>query len=116
MYYWPHAAAASLLHPTEGIQMRHVISAMLLCAGLICAAPAPGAELRIGSGDSTETVFATQKGKRVTVRLRSGQEITGTVGTVTGKPVQLGAVSGKEFFDAVVPLEAVDAVFVKTKD
>jgi hypothetical protein len=30
--------------------------------------------------------------------------------------VQIGAVSGREFFDAVVPLEAVDAVFVRTKD
>lgn len=96
--------------------MKRFISAMVLTAALIGAAPAPGAELRIGSSDSTETVLAAQKGKRVTVRLRSGQEITGTVGTVTGKLVQLGAVSGKEFFDAVVPLEAVDAVFVRIKD
>ena len=50
------------------------------------------------------------------MRLRSGQEITGTVRAVTGRLVQLGAVTGKEFFDAVVPLEAVDAVLVRTKD
>jgi hypothetical protein len=92
--------------------MGRVISAMLLCAGLVCAAPSPAAELRIGAGDSTETVLAAQKGRRVTVRLRSGQEITGTVGAV----VQLGAASGKEFFDAVVPLEAVDAVIIRTRD
>jgi hypothetical protein len=96
--------------------MKSFVSAMLLSGGLVCAAPSPGAELRIGSGDSTETVLAAQKGKRVTVRLRSGQEITGTVGNVTGKLVQFGAVSGKEFFDAVVPLEAIEAVIVRTKD
>lgn len=28
----------------------------------------------------------------------------------------LGAVSGKEFFDAVVPLGAVEAVFIRTKE
>jgi len=30
--------------------------------------------------------------------------------------VQLGGLSGREFFDAVVPLEAVDAVLVRTKE
>ena len=35
---------------------------------------------------------------------------------VSAKLVQLAAVTGKEFFDAVVPLEAIEAVFVRTKD
>ena len=97
--------------------MRNVISVFLLGAALACAAvPGVSAELRIGSSDSLESVLSAQKGKRVTMRLRSGQEITGTVSTVTGKLVQLGAVAGKEFFDAVVPLEAVEAVMVRTKD
>jgi len=89
----------------------------LLGAALVCAAaPVAGAELRVAATDSVETVLAAQKDKRVTVRLRSGQEITGTVRNVSGKLVQLGAVAGKEFFDAVVPLEAVEAVLVRTKD
>ena len=97
--------------------MRNVIRVLLLGAALAGAAvPAAGAELRVAATDSVETVLAAQKDKRVTVRLRSGQEITGTVRNVTGKLVQLGAVAGKEFFDAVVPLEAVEAVLVRTKD
>jgi hypothetical protein len=35
---------------------------------------------------------------------------------VNSRVVQLGAVGGKEFFDAVVPLEQVEAVFVRTKE
>jgi len=97
--------------------MRNVIRVLLLGAALAGAAvPAAGAELRVAATDSVETVLAAQKDKRVTVRLRSGQEITGAVRNVTGKLVQLGAVAGKEFFDAVVPLEAVEAVLVRTKD
>ena len=97
--------------------MRDLIRVFLLGAALVGAAvPAAGAELRIAAADSIETVLAAQRDKRVTVRLRSGQEITGTVRNVTGKLVQLGAVAGKEFFDAVVPLEAVEAVLVRTKD
>lgn len=97
--------------------MRHVMSALILSTALgSAAALAASAELRVTPSDSVETVLAAQKDKRVTVRLRSGQEITGSVRSVSSKLVQLGAVTGKEFFDAVVPLEAVEAVLVRTKD
>lgn len=97
--------------------MRNLIRVFLLGAALAgSAAPAASAELRVAATDSVESVLAAQKDKRVTVRLRSGQEITGTVRNVTGRLVQLGAVTGREFFDAVVPLEAVEAVLVRTKD
>lgn len=91
----------------------------MLAAALVfaaAAAPAAAAELRVGGGDTVQTVLAAQKGARVTVRVRSGQEITGLVREVGTRVVQIGAVSGKEFFDAVVPLEAVDAVFVRTRE
>jgi hypothetical protein len=97
--------------------MQNVISVLVLSAALACTiGSVAGAELRVAASDSVETVLAAQKDKRVTVRLRSGQEITGTIRSVNGKLVQLGAVTGKEFFDAVVPLEAVEAVLVRTKD
>jgi hypothetical protein len=33
----------------------------------------------------------------------------------TGKLVVLGALSGREFFDAAVPIEKIEAVLVRTK-
>ena len=95
--------------------MRTLASIALL--GLMLAAAQAGLaqELRVGANDTVQTVLAAQKGKRVAVRVRSGQEFTGTVNEVTGRLVHLGAISGKEFFDAVVPLEAIDAVLVRTK-
>jgi hypothetical protein len=91
--------------------------AFLIIAALACAAsPAVAAELRVGANDTVQTVLAAQKGARVTVRVRSGQELTGVVREVNARVVQLGGLSGKEFFDAVVPLEAVDAVLVRTKE
>ena len=83
---------------------------------LLAAIPASGAELTISANQSVESVLSAQKGKRVSVRLRSGQEISGTVKNVTPKLVQLAAIAGKEFFDAVVPLEAVEAVLIRTKE
>jgi hypothetical protein len=97
--------------------MRTLISSLLLGVTLTVAAPATAAqELRVGANDTVQQVLAGQKGKRVTVRVRSGQEFTGTVRDVTGRLVQLGAISGREFFDAVVPLESIDAVLVRTKE
>lgn len=96
--------------------MRNLTSLVLF--GLTLAAAQVGAaqELRIGANDTMQTVIAAQKGKRVTVRVRSGQDLTGTVREVSGRLVHLGAISGREFFDAVVSLESIDAVQVRTKE
>lgn len=89
----------------------------LVLAALLMGLPAAfAAELDLKATDTVETVLAAQKGKRVTVRTKSGLEVTGTVKAVTPKLVQVAQLVGKEFYDAVVPLEAVDAVVVRTKD
>ena len=91
-------------------------ASLIALAFATVAVPALSADLKVGGGDTVESVLKGQTGSRVVVRLRSGQELTGTVRMVNGRVVQLGALSGREFFDAVVPLEAVDAVMVRTKD
>ncbi len=86
--------------------------------GLFCfvfAVQALAQEVSISSSDNTQSVITAQKGKRVTLRLRSGQELTGTVRASTASLVVLGAISGREFFDAVIPIDAVEAVLIRTK-
>jgi hypothetical protein len=95
--------------------MKRMISALLVALALACAATAQ-AQLQVGASDTVESVLRAQKDKRVTLRLRSGQEMTGTVRASNNRVVQLAALSGREFFDAVVPLEAIDAVLVRTKE
>jgi hypothetical protein len=97
--------------------MKNALQVLVVTAALALATlPAQAAELKIGASDTVQTMLAGQKGVRVTVRTRSGQEITGVVREVNANVVQLGAVTGKEFFDAVVPLSAVDVVFVRVKE
>lgn len=90
--------------------MRHLL--LLL---VFVSASAFAQEVSISGNDTTQSVVTAQKGKRVTLRLRSGQELTGTVREATGRLVVLGGLTGREFFDAVVPLEAVEAVLIRTK-
>jgi|CXWL01.1.fsa_nt_gi hypothetical protein len=86
-----------------------------LAATFLIALPASAQELAVSARDTVQSVLAAQKGKRVTLRLSGGQELTGTVREATDKLVVLGALTGREFFDAAVPLEKVEAVLVRTK-
>jgi hypothetical protein len=96
--------------------MRHLLAAFsLACAALLPALPAQAQELTVAAADSIQQVLAARKGKPVTVRLAGGQELTGVVREATAKLVVLGALSGREFFDAAIPLEKVEAVLVRTK-
>lgn len=94
------------------------VTGMLAIAALLLVGTATvsAAELQVGASDSIESVLAAQKGQRVSVRVSSGQELTGVVRMVNARVVQLGGLSGREFFDAVVPLTAVEAVMVRVRD
>ncbi|MDX1519707.1 MAG: hypothetical protein R3318_06245 [Gammaproteobacteria bacterium] len=68
------------------------------------------------SGDATiQSILAAHMDKRVTLKLKSGTELTGTVGAVNGKVVHLKELSGKEFFDAVAALKNIEAVVIRTR-
>ena len=91
--------------------MRTAVLLSMLCL----TAPALAQEVTIAPNDTIQSLLTKQKPHRVTVRLRSGQELTGTVRDATSRLVVLGSLSGREFFDAVVPLESVEAVLIRTK-
>ena len=86
-----------------------------LAASFLLALPAHAQEVTVSASDTIQTVLAANKGKRVSVRTSGGQELTGLVRDATGKLVVLGAVTGREYFDAVIPLEKIEAVLLRTK-
>jgi len=87
----------------------------LLFASFLLSLPAQAQELTISANDTVQSVLTAHKGKRVTLRLSGGQELTGVLREATAKLAVLGALSGREFFDAAVPLEKIEAVVVRTK-
>lgn len=97
--------------------MKLLRTALPLCIALTALpASAAAAELRVGANDTMQSVLAAQKGTRVTLRLRSGQEITGVLRDATARVVHLGALTGREFFDAAVSVDAIEAVIVRVKE
>jgi hypothetical protein len=89
-----------------------LLAVISLCLAI---APAFAQTVPVSSADTLHSVMAAQKGKRVTLRLRSGQELTGTVREANERLVVLGELGGREFFDAVLPVSAIDAVMIRTR-
>ena len=93
-----------------------ILPGIALCALMSLSAGAASAPLSVAADDTVQKVLEGQAGKRVTVRLRMGEELTGTVKTVSADVVHLGEIAGKEFYDAVVATKAIDAVIIRVKD
>lgn len=74
------------------------------------------AESKVGftANDTMSTVLKRQAGQRVELRLKSGEKIAGKVEAVGDRTVHLSALTGQDFFDAVVLLDDVSAVVIRT--
>ena len=65
--------------------------------------------------DSLMNFIKGQKGKRLEIILVSGMSLTGVVETVSQRAVHIKRLAGKEFFDAVVPVNGIIAVIIKAR-
>ncbi len=88
-----------------------------LLALMTTLATATAADSKVGftPDDTAATVLTRQVGQRVELQLRSGQKIAGKIEGVGKTAVHVSAVTGQEFFDAVVILEDISAVLIRTK-
>ena len=94
--------------------MKNTVLAIVFVA--LCLAWTPesfGGELTVQPGDTIQKTLEGQQGKKVTVRLLAGEELTGKVKTVTKELLHLSALSGRDYFDAVVDVNKVSAVIVR---
>lgn len=72
-------------------------------------------KLDIQSSDTIKSILLRQTGKQVKLRLRNGEELGGVVSKVGDNVVQLSELTGREFFDAAVSLDAISAVIVRAR-
>ena len=82
-------------------------------AGLVTRTMAQNNQIDLSSNDSIRQAIEQHAGKRVKLKLVSGQDIEGVVGKVGTQAVSLNELTGMEFFDATVRLDQVAAVIVR---
>jgi len=73
-----------------------------------------GYELKAGSV-SIKDVLLENTGKRVILRLESGEPLEGTVIKVGDSVVHISKLSGKDFYDAVVRIDRISAVIFRVR-
>lgn len=96
--------------------MLNNILKITLVTGLITiAVPVYADTISVGDKDTIESILAAQSGKRVAVKIKSGQELAGTVMSVTKELTHLGELAGKEYYDAIVVNKAIEAVIFRVK-
>ena len=78
------------------------------------SAGAQDAALEVNT-DAIKVNLERQVGKRVRLRLISGQDVEGTVVAVGTAGVHVGRLAGMDFFDAVVRLDQIAAVIVRVR-
>ncbi|MBI5445550.1 MAG: hypothetical protein HY900_30590 [Deltaproteobacteria bacterium] len=97
--------------------MKRALRAIVLVAlGLAWASASFGEAPVVKAGDSIQKVLEGHQGKKVTVRLLAGEELTGKVKTVTNELLHLSGLTGREYFDAVVDVNRVQAVIVRVHE
>ena len=94
--------------------MKHVLLPITIIA--VVAATAFGqVKIELQDNDSMSALLKRQVGQVVELRMESGEKMGGKIEKVTDKLVHLSALTGAEFYDAVVDIEAVAAVSVRTR-
>ena len=83
---------------------------LLLGSAMTSAAPTT-----IGEGETISSMLASQQGKHLTLKLASGQELSGEVAAVNAHVVYLKELAGREFFDALVNIDDIEAIVLRAK-
>lgn len=61
-------------------------------------------------------ILENQVGHYVKVKLDSGEELGGMVKTIGANVLHITELSGRDYFDAVIRIESIDAIIVKARD
>ena len=97
--------------------MKILLLSLLLCAAPLLvplAAPAQDVSIEVNA-DAIKVNLERQVGKRVRLRLLSGQDVEGTVVAVGTSAVHVARLAGMDFFDAAVRLDQIAAVIVRAR-
>jgi hypothetical protein len=93
-----------------------VLASLLGIAPFLGPAPAAAQDAQLEvNADAIKVNLERQVGKRVRLRLISGQDVEGTVVAVGTAGVHVGRLAGMDFYDAVVRLDQIAAVIVRVR-
>lgn len=88
---------------------------LTLAMGLpLAAAQETGFALKLSA--EMADILIEQAGKRVAVKLTTGEEIEGTVTTVGKSLVHISRLAGKEFYDSIISIDKISAIRIRVRE
>ena len=72
-------------------------------------------QFKIHKADTIKTLLTKHVGKRVSIQLNSGTELNGLLSNVGENVVQLSELSGKDFYDALIRINNIEALVVEVR-
>lgn len=66
-------------------------------------------------GTTVKDVLVRNTGKKVAVQMDSGEKLEGMVAKVGDSVVHISRLTGREFYDAVVRIDRINAVILRTR-
>jgi hypothetical protein len=116
LVYFPDRNPLTTQSREESTRMKKSLLASLAVLLLVTVALAQEpAKLTVAKADTIRTILEKHAGQRVSVKLESGEELTGVVRSVGDRLVHLGELTGKEYFDAVVDHDKIAAVVIRMR-
>jgi hypothetical protein len=93
---------------------------IMLCVAACLALPAAGFSAEEGVYEfkpfaTISDVLHDNIGKRVILRLDGGDTLEGTVTKVGDSLVHIARLTGRDFYDALVPIDSISAVIYKAR-
>jgi len=108
------------MNATRGGRRAALVMGALTVLGLLLLAPAAALQaaepLEVRAEDTVRTVLERSVGRRVELVLVSGEKLSGVVARLTAGLVHLEKLSGREFYDALVHIDRIDAVIVRMRE
>ncbi|MBF8275825.1 MAG: exported protein of unknown function [Candidatus Brocadiaceae bacterium] len=102
------------------MRVKRFVVVLLLLVGFVAVSAsgilAEDAKFELKASARMRDVLFENTGKRVALRLTSGEEIEGTVAMVGNTLVHISTLAGKEYYDAVVSISKISAVRMKMRD
>jgi len=98
---------------TRGIIL--TVFVLVLCFGFFESLFAQEMKIELSKDYGIKEVLTGYTGKRVAIRLDAGEELEGIVTSVGDHLVHISKLSKRDFYDAVIRIDKIDAVIIRVR-
>jgi hypothetical protein len=88
---------------------------VMTCIGFSQIVLAQEMKFELNKGFAIKEILASYEGKRVAIRLDGGEELEGIVTTIGDQLVHVAKLSKRDFYDAVVRIDKINAVIFRAR-